>query len=85
MDAAGPPSSDPAGREATAELAVSGMHCPSCAALVEDALLERAGVRSATVDLQSGRAVVRFDPGLLGIDELRGAVASTGYTAVPAG
>ena len=63
------------------ELAVSGMHCASCVALIEEILTEQPGVGSATVDLESATAVVSFDSAQVGIDQLRSAVSEAGYTA----
>jgi Cu+-exporting ATPase len=77
--------SDPSGGAATADLVVTGMHCGSCQALVEESLSERDGVTSAVVDLESGRAVVRFDPGVVTVDDLTAIVAEVGYSATPAG
>ena len=53
--------------------------------LIEEALTERAGVRSAAVDLDSGRATVGYDPSLLGVDELRSTIEEAGYSATPVG
>ena len=74
---------DPLAATATAELAVVGMHCGSCVALVEEALIERSGVISASVDLDSARAVIGYDPSLVGIDELLSAIEEAGYSATP--
>lgn len=70
---------------ATAELAVAGMHCGACVALIEESLTEHDGVSEASVDLDAGRAVVRYDPGLLGVDVLQAIVADAGYSAAPVG
>jgi P-type Cu+ transporter len=70
---------------ATTELAVTGMHCGSCVALVEESLAEQHGVRESSVDLDAGRAVVRYDPALLGVDDLCAIVAEAGYSATPVG
>jgi P-type Cu+ transporter len=70
---------------ATAELAVSGMHCGSCVALIEESLHEQPGVSDASVDLDSGRAVVHYDPAVLGVEDLRATVAAAGYSAAPVG
>ncbi|MGD0393389.1 MAG: heavy-metal-associated domain-containing protein [Acidimicrobiales bacterium] len=67
----------------TTELAVVGMHCGSCVALVEEALIERSGVISASVDLDAARAVIGYDPSLVGIDELRSTIEEAGYSATP--
>lgn len=68
---------------ATSELAVEGMHCGSCVALIEEVLGEQAGVLSAVVDLDSSLAVVGYDPALVGVDDLRAAIAVAGYSASP--
>jgi copper chaperone CopZ len=70
---------------ASVELLVEGMHCGSCVAVVEETLQEQAGVTSATVDLDSARAVVGFDPAQIDVDALTAAVAEAGYVATPAG
>ncbi len=69
----------------SAELHVEGMHCGSCVALIEEALHEQSGVTTATVDLESARAVVAYDPALVGPDELCAAIAEAGYTAAAVG
>jgi copper chaperone CopZ len=73
------------GGVATAEFEVSGMHCGSCVALIEETLLEQAGVASASVDLDAARAVVGFDPQRVGADQLGALITDTGYPAVPVG
>jgi len=76
---------DPLTVATTTELAVVGMHCGSCVALVEEALIERSGVVSASVDLDSARAVIGYDPSLVGVDELRSTIEEAGYSATPVG
>jgi P-type Cu+ transporter len=68
---------------ATAELAVTGMHCASCVALIQESLIERTGVISASVDLDSARAKVGYDPALVGLDDLQSTVEEAGYSATP--
>jgi copper chaperone CopZ len=70
-----------AGTGETVELAIDGMHCESCVALVEEVLGERTGVQSVTVDLNSATSVVRFDPTVVDVDDLREAIAGVGYSA----
>jgi copper chaperone CopZ len=85
------PSSEPsgtavgAGDGTTIELNVTGMHCGSCSALIEESLGEHPAVTAASVDLDSARAVVTYDPSRLGADELCAVVAEVGYSATPVG
>jgi Cu+-exporting ATPase len=63
----------------TVELAVTGMHCDSCAALIEEVLAEQPGLKTARVDLESERATVTFDDGVTDLGALQSAIADLGY------
>jgi copper chaperone CopZ len=76
---------DPSEDGRVIELAIDGMHCESCVALIEEILVEQPGVRSATVDLTSASAVVRLDPAVVGTDALQSVIAEAGYSATPTG
>ncbi len=67
----------------TVELALTGMHCGSCVALIEEVLADQPGVTSAAVDLDTAAARVTFDGSALSVDELCSAVAGAGYGASP--
>jgi copper chaperone CopZ len=67
----------------SAELAIEGMHCDACVALIEESLAEQAGVISASVDLGAALATVAFDPAQLGVEEIRATIADAGYSATP--
>jgi Cu+-exporting ATPase len=67
----------------TIELQVDGMHCASCAALIQETLAADPGVREAIVDLESGRASVAVGPGKVSVDALCAAIAAAGYSATP--
>ncbi len=62
-------------------LAITGMTCASCSAVIEKTLQRLPGVASATVNLAMETAVVEFDPTVLGPDELISAVKRAGYGA----
>ena len=62
------------------ELAIDGMTCASCAARIEKRLNKLDGVR-ASVNFASEHAAVAFDPGLVSVDDLIGAVGAAGYHA----
>ncbi len=78
------PEAVPGAGSATVDLVVRGMHCPSCAALIEETLTADPAVRSATVDLEAARASVTYDPAALTVEDLCAAVAGVGYSATPA-
>jgi len=67
----------------TGGLVVTGMHCQSCVALIEESLGQEPGVVSVSVDLDSARATVAFDSLVTGLDKLCAVVAGLGYGASP--
>ncbi len=67
----------------TAELLVGGMHCQSCAALIEEILGREPAVRRATVDFDTARASVTYDRAVLSIDDVCAAITNAGYRATP--
>jgi Cu+-exporting ATPase len=75
--------SQPAGQ--VLDIAITGMHCPSCADLIQETLDADDGVTEATVDLDSARARVAFDPTVVSPDRLCALVAEAGYQAEPLG
>ncbi|WP_062517527.1 heavy-metal-associated domain-containing protein [Demequina gelatinilytica] len=65
------------------DLDVSGMTCDGCSSSVHDALVALPGVRSASVDHASGKAVVLLSPETSAEDfafEADAAVHDAGYT-----
>jgi Cu+-exporting ATPase len=67
--------------QSTVTLEISGMHCASCAAFVEDALAQTQGVKRAAVNLASEKATVEFSSSVVNIATLAAAVESAGYGA----
>ncbi len=61
---------------------IIGMHCASCARLIERGLKKSPGVMDASVNYGSEEASVEFDPTVSSPDALGNVVASLGYTAV---
>jgi copper chaperone CopZ len=45
-------------------IGITGMHCSSCKALIEDVCKDVAGVVACSVDLSKGKAVVEHEPTL---------------------
>ncbi len=60
---------------------VTGMHCASCQARVQQALQQAPGVRDANVNLMTEQATVAYDPGATTPDALVDTVRGTGYGA----
>jgi mercuric ion transport protein len=83
LDKPGRPTSlaAPPAQLSTVELKVEGMTCSGCAVSVRNALLEIPGVASASVELETGRASVQFDPTKTSTQQLLEAVNKTGYKA----
>lgn len=62
-------------------LIVSGVHCASCVALLEEVLADTPGVLAAGVDLEAKTARVSFDPSVVTVDALCAATEAVGYPA----
>ena len=74
----------PAGPEAAARvsLSLSGMHCASCALLIERSLRKVQGVKQANVNFAAEKAAVTYDSGVASSAALVAAVKRAGYGAV---
>lgn len=62
-------------------LSLSGMHCSSCARLIENSLKKTSGVKDANVNFATEKATVTFDEAGMNIEHLIDAVSSAGYHA----
>jgi len=64
---------------------ITGMTCATCARTIEEALSGLDGLVSASVNLATERATVRYDPEMITIAGLKKAISDAGYQAVPRG
>ena len=64
----------------TIELPVSGMDCAECTRHVQRALASVPGVTSVQVLLSAEKAIVRLDPAVASLDQLRAPVDEAGYS-----
>ncbi|MDP3789318.1 MAG: heavy metal translocating P-type ATPase [Candidatus Omnitrophota bacterium] len=64
-------------------LNISGMHCASCAANIEEALKKIPGVAGANVNFASEKAYIEYDPARIGQTGLIAAIKKIGYGAAP--
>lgn len=62
-------------------LNLEGMHCSSCAGLIENALKKVNGVKTANVNFSSEKATVHFDESISSINDLILAIKKAGYKA----
>ena len=61
---------------------ISGMHCASCAIVIEKTLKEAKGVEEASVNFATNQAAVTYDENQTSEHALHGAVAKAGYSVV---
>ncbi len=62
----------------TATLNISGMTCGGCVRSVTKVIDALDGVVKSQVSLEKKRAVVEFDPGKLGVEQLKRAIEEAG-------
>jgi len=60
-------------------LQISGMHCASCANIIERSLKKEKGVISANVNYASNKATIDFDPKKASTDRFKAVVKEAGY------
>ncbi len=63
-------------------LKISGMDCASCALNIEKGLNSIDGVKNSNVNYASGKAIVEYDPGIVGLDKIEEVIKKTGYKVV---
>jgi len=74
-----PPAADAVPQQMS--LKITGMHCASCVARIEGALRQVPGVRMASVNLATEKALVELDPAEAKVEALVSAVEEAGYGA----
>lgn len=62
-------------------LAISGMHCASCAKIIETTIEERSGVSSISVNYNSRKAFVEFNQQETNLGEIKKEIEELGYKA----
>jgi copper chaperone CopZ len=67
--------------KATVVLEIKGMTCNACASHIQTALSEIKGVARASVEYETGKGVVEYDPALVQPEALIKRVKETGYKA----
>jgi copper chaperone len=66
---------------ATHTFRIEGMHCGSCALLIDDTLTDLPGVRSTRTSMKESRCIVELDLVRCAPADVVAAVGELGYTA----
>lgn len=64
-------------------LSIQGIHCSSCVFINERILSKTKGIHDATVNYETGRASILYDPSIIKLSQIIGVVQSIGYDARP--
>jgi copper chaperone len=67
----------------TVTLGISGMTCGGCVRSVTNVLTALDGVAKAEVSLEKRSAVVDYDPGKVGVEQLKRSVVEAGFEIAP--
>lgn len=67
--------------QTTLTVGVDGMHCGSCALLIDDALGDLPGVAGSRTSVKDRRSTVELDTELSSPDEVVAAITELGYQA----
>lgn len=60
-------------------ITVEGMACGDCEATVANAVRRLPGIKKAKANRRKKLAAVEYDPALITLDEIKAAIAATGY------
>ena len=77
-----PANSDLLPSEKSLNLSLSGMHCSSCAAIIEKAVKKAPGVNKVSVNFAAEKAFVAFNANIIGAEEIIKAISKAGYKAL---
>lgn len=62
-------------------LTISGMHCASCAKIIESTFEEKEGIGSISVNYDSRKAFIELDPQKTNLNEIKSEIETLGYKA----
>ncbi len=67
----------------TITLGISGMTCGGCVRSVGNVLKALDGVAKAEVSLEKNNAIVEYDPGKVGVEQMKRSVVEAGFEVAP--
>ncbi len=62
---------------------IKGMHCASCAIVINKKLMGISGVKSANVNFATEKVQIDFDPDKVSVDKMNGEIGKLGYVIHP--
>lgn len=62
-------------------LTISGMHCESCAKIIDIELKEESGINNVNVDYKNSSALIEFDEEKITLEKIIEVISSLGYQA----
>ena len=65
-----------------AVIPVKGMTCVNCAAAIQKDISKLAGVQNANVNYANEKAVIEFDPAVVGLEQFISSIHESGYQAI---
>lgn len=68
----------------TAEFKITGMTCNACSSKVTKAVNAVPGILNAEVSYENGNAIVKFDKSKTSVEDLKKAIASSGFKVTDA-
>lgn len=68
----------------TSQLSTTGMHCGSCAMLIDMTVGDLEGVESVSTEYADGSTTVTYDSDTVTLDQIIQAIRGVGYDAEPA-
>lgn len=66
-------------------LKIVGMHCNACAVNIESTLKEERGILEANVNFASEKLSLTYDPKIISLEKIKGALSSLGYQLLEEG
>lgn len=63
------------------DLTVEGMHCSSCALLIDETVEDLDGVEHCSTDRRRGRSLVAYNPDRVSAAAIAAAITDAGYPA----
>ncbi len=68
--------------QAVLKVGISGMYCASCTTKIEDELSKTPGILSASIDLASENALIKYLPDSINVTNIKNSIEALGYKTI---